>query len=313
MTDDAGGKTAPIVVKQTTRASLFSIQNLVEKLRVRQVQTFTEVYTRRYRMHAKRNWYMGLALELPGIFGLIGGPLIGLTWLINDEHLREPVPYLATMNGFIVFMQFGCVLPLCIFYRKLLSIATVEEEKTMRIQIEQEMRLQREQTEAARLAAQVEETDELALNSLDGDELDDGMGAAEAPPAAGGDPGMRGAARCGVCGIDARDVLDVVVMLLYFAETLTLAFVAYPAQPGVVYAAQPGVYAAQQPPMAQVAQAAYDPAPAPLGMDAKHVGTGAVVQGGVVQGEVVHGPQARFDPYTGQPIGQPGPTPGATL
>ena len=41
-----------------------------------------------------------------------------------------------------------------------------------------------------------------------------------------------------------------------------------------------------------------------LGVDAKHVGTGAVVQGGVVQGEVVHGPQARFDPYTGQPIGQ---------
>ena len=96
--------------------------------------------------------------------------------------------------------------------------------------------------------------------------------------------------------------------------------VAYPAQPGVVYAAQPGVYAAQQPPMAQVAQAAYDPAPAPLGMDAKHVGTGAVVQGGVVQGGVVQGgvvhgvvlqpqqPQARFDPHTGQPIGQPGPT-----
>ena len=84
-------------------------------------------------------------------------------------------------------------------------------------------------------------------------------------------------------------------------------------QPGVAYGAQPGVYGAQQPPMAQVAQIANHPVPAPLGVDAKHVGTGAVVQGGVVQGEVVHGPQARFDPYTGQPIGQPGPTPGATL
>ena len=79
-------------------------------------------------------------------------------------------------------------------------------------------------------------------------------------------------------------------------------------QPGVAYGAQPGVYAAQQPPMAQVVQTANQIVPAPLGMDAKHVGTGAVVQGGVVQGEVVHGPQARFDPYTGQPIGQPGHT-----
>ena len=70
-------------------------------------------------------------------------------------------------------------------------------------------------------------------------------------------------------------------------------------RPGVV-AVQPGTYAAQPPPIAQVAQTAYEPAPA------KHAGTGTVVQGAVVQGAVVQAtapqpqqPQGRFDPYTG--------------
>ena len=193
-----------------------------------EAQEFAEVYMARHRANARRNWWVGAALELPGLLGVICTPFIGFYFEVTNVYLMNWVPYGATLNGFVVFLVYGNLLPLCIFYRKLLTIATFEESRSVRAQIEQEKRAERliqvgEHVETAiHLGEKVEAAEEASRDLLHDDEQDnDGLWrrSAVADEAAH----YKDSAR--------RDLLSVGVMLLYFLVVIIIGFVAYPQQP----------------------------------------------------------------------------------
>ena len=166
-------------------------------------------------------------LELPGVLGIVVALAIGFNFNVETIYLMNVVPYGATLNGFMVALVYGTVLPLCIFYRKLLAIATLEELNSVNAQIEQEKRNEKLVHLGERLDADPDQSEEEMPDMFD--DSDD----EPATPAKGRRrrPTDDETARLAQDNALYRDLFSVLVMLLYFVVVIFIGFRAYPQQP----------------------------------------------------------------------------------